>query len=90
MQEIELAEGLILWKAGAHTVTSIEVQALRLWLLQAATLAKRAGPWGAVLEDFMRRSANVTDEELAVQIMAAKETELQAGRAPMSMDPIRQ
>lgn len=92
IEKIELTDSLIMWKCGAHTVTSIEVQAVKLWakLHRDMVLAQPQDGPGGYIYGFLVGVSGETDEEIASQILVAKENALQAGDSPMSMDPIRQ
>lgn len=98
--KVDITEGLTIWKAGAHTVTTIEVQALRLWagLTEGLVVEVPDQPGnddlatrdGKMIAGFLSGIRKSTDGCLAQQLLVAKEAELQAGRPPMSIDPIYQ
>jgi hypothetical protein len=100
MTKVELTEALTLWSGGAHTVTTIEVQAVKLWAKLAQGLVTQvpdkpgyqelAHRDGKMIAGFLSGIIRSTDEDLAQQLLLAKEEALQAGDPPISAEPIPQ
>lgn len=91
MTKVDLSEGLAMWSDGTHTVTSLEVQALQIWarlVLTQLHLAPREVR--GVITGFLTGVETDEQDALAHVLMLAKVTETEAGRVPISADPVRQ
>lgn len=88
------AKGVTFWEGTGGgkglTVTSLEVQAVRLWAdVQAlgASVMEQADPTLRVIGQYMRTAAKGSDEEIVDALFLAKARSRDAGKEPMSAEP---
>jgi hypothetical protein len=94
--KFEITEGLTLWSDETHNVSTLEVQAVKIWAQWfAATMQATAAPTKAIGEEMgllaglLAGAGRESDDKIADMLLMSKAAEAKAGRTPISMDVVR-